>query len=671
MSGLTTRQLASKQLRKSRRKHSNQLQPGQMLQDRYQIMGTLGVGGFSAVYQARDMRFPTVTKLCAVKEMTIMAPDPQMREISISLFEREANILATLDHPAIPTVYDYFTEGDRSYLVMEFIRGKDFDALLAEQKKNIQENKVLDWALQICEVLSYLHSQKPQPVVFRDMKPSNIILDPNGRIHLIDFGIAKVFENDYKGTTIGTEGYSPPEQYRGEAGPPGDVYALGATLHHMLTMKDPRLEPPFSFNERPINAYHDEVSQPFVDVVMRCLAYNVEERYPDAIALKGALLQLSEPVITRSVYVPGQETRILDGTGSATGSNNSNATVPATAVANAGDEPAPAAAGETAAAATNEISPLWTFQCEDEVRSTCAVADGTLFAGVYDNNLYALTMDTGKFIWKFPAEDEIASSPAVYQDQVFVGSSDHHLYAIQANSGRLSWRFETKGAVYSSPHVEFEHIFFGSDDGHLYAVNTTSGRQVWKVEAHSAVRSSPTIQGDSIFFGSEGGYVFCVNLTGEKKWQFQARRAVTSTPAYGEGLVVFGSLDATVYAVDANTGWAVWRYRTRRPVLSSPTIFGDSVYVGSSDGALYALDIDSGRKRWDFTTEGQIACRPAVWDDAVYFGATDGNLYCLDIKRGQLRWRFDAGGHLVGSPAIVNGIIYFGSTNHRLYALPA
>ncbi|MCB0006248.1 MAG: protein kinase, partial [Anaerolineales bacterium] len=87
-----------------------------MLQDRYQIMGTLGVGGFSAVYQARDMRFPTVTKLCAVKEMVNTAPDPQMREVSISLFEREANILATLDHPSIPTVYDYFTEGERSYV---------------------------------------------------------------------------------------------------------------------------------------------------------------------------------------------------------------------------------------------------------------------------------------------------------------------------------------------------------------------------------------------------------------------------------------------------------------------------------------------------------------------------------------------------------------------------
>src|SRR5512136_1068403 len=108
------------------------LTAGQVLQQRYQILGILGVGGMSAVYQARDLRFPNVTKLCAVKEMVNLAPDPQLRALAVQNFEREANILATLSHPAIPKVYDYFSERDRAYLVIEYIDGQNLESYLAE-----------------------------------------------------------------------------------------------------------------------------------------------------------------------------------------------------------------------------------------------------------------------------------------------------------------------------------------------------------------------------------------------------------------------------------------------------------------------------------------------------------------------------------------------------------
>lgn len=210
MGRLTTRQLASKRGRQKKAQRSG-LQPGDMLQERYRIVGPLGAGGFSSVYQARDMRFPNVTKLCAVKEMVIATPDPQMRALTIKSFEREASMLAMLDHPAIPDVSDYFTEGDRSYLVLELIRGKDLDEWLEEQTEHLDQETAISWAMQLCDALYHLHSQKPQPIVFRDVKPSNIMLDHRGRIRLIDFGIAKVFEMGDKGTMIGTEGYSPPE----------------------------------------------------------------------------------------------------------------------------------------------------------------------------------------------------------------------------------------------------------------------------------------------------------------------------------------------------------------------------------------------------------------------------------------------------------------------------
>ncbi len=647
MGRLTTRQLAKKRGR-SKSGQKAGLQPGDMLQDRYRIVGTLGVGGFSSVYQARDMRFPNVTKLCALKEMVISAPDPQLRELTIKSFEREASMLAMLDHPAIPDVSDYFTEGDRSYLVLDLIRGKDLEVWLEEQTEPLDQDTAIEWAIQLCDALDHLHSQKPQPIVFRDMKPSNVMLDQYKRIRLIDFGIAKVFDDGNKGTMIGTEGYSPPEQYRGQAEPAGDIYALGATLHHLLTQQDPRLEPPFTFAERPINKANPGVSPELEAIIMRCLAYDPKERFLNAKALKETLIQLKE-----SLAAP-----------------TAAPTAAPVGISPAG-VPSPSETAQPLVDAA--VQPIWVFKCEDEIRQKAAVSGGMVFAGAYDNNLYAVNASNGEFIWKHPAEDSVGGSiPFVYEDHVFIGSADKNLYCIQMSNGRLNWKFKAGGAIYSSPVVKFDHVFFGSDDGYFYAVNSNHGRSAWKTNAYGAVRGTPFVDDEFIYFGTEGGYIYCLELaSGKTKWQSQAKRSVTSSPTVADEIVFVGSMDATVYAFDAGSGYVIWRFRARRPIISSPIVHKDSVYIGSSDGSLYAIDMESGRQQWAFDTEGQVNSSPAVWDDAVYFGSTDGNVYSLGLRRGDLRWQFNTDSPVVASPVIVNGVVYIGSTNHNLYALPA
>ncbi|MBI4769011.1 MAG: serine/threonine protein kinase, partial [Chloroflexi bacterium] len=162
-------------------------------------MGVLGVGGMGAVYKARDLRFPNVTKLVAVKEMINVAADPALREMIVRNFEREANLLATLSHPAIPRIYDYFTEENRSYLVQELISGQDLEAILTGAEGFLDEVEVVSWAVQLCDVLTFLHNHQPQPIVFRDMKPSNVMIDDLGHVRLIDFGIARGFQANQKG----------------------------------------------------------------------------------------------------------------------------------------------------------------------------------------------------------------------------------------------------------------------------------------------------------------------------------------------------------------------------------------------------------------------------------------------------------------------------------------
>lgn len=620
------------------------LKPGNLLQERYQILGLLGVGGFSTVYQARDMRFPTVTRLCAVKEMINLAPDPRLREMALRSFEREAALLATLDHPALPTVYDYFSEGERSYLVLEYIRGRDLEAILTERGGKLEPKAVLDWAWQICEVLSYLHSHQPRPIVFRDVKPSNLMLDSRERIRLIDFGIAKVFQALERGTMVGTEGYAPPEQYRGEATPAVDVYGLGATLHHLLTGRDPRMEAPFSFAERPIHAINPEVSPALEAIIMRCLSYKAEDRFRDALAVREALSMVISPT-TSGLAAPTSVP--MGGSGAAT------------------------VAPLTGLVEESSRQPAWVFECGDEIRSGPAVADGLVFVGSYDKHLYALNAQSGQLQWKYKTTGSVATTPAVYKEYVLVGSADKHLYCLRRRNGMLVWRLATGGPIYSSPKAHLDHAFFGSEDSYLYAVQLSNGRLVWKATMHSPVRSSPWVTDERVFVGSEAGYVFCLDLTGQVKWQFQARRAITSSPVVANDVVFLGAMDGMVYALDANSGWAIWRFRTRRPIISTPAVQGDVVFIGSSDGHLYALDAISGRQLWLFKTEGQVTSSPAVWQNAVYFGSTDGFVYSLDIRKGEARWRFQTSALVVSSPAVTNGMVFVGSADKKLYALPA
>jgi eukaryotic-like serine/threonine-protein kinase len=288
----------------TRRAVAPTMQPGVILQGRYAIEGTLGVGGMSVVYRGRDLRFKDVVRPCAIKEMYQSAPDSQTRLLNLKNFERESGLLATLQHPAIPKVYDFFEENGRIYLILELIPGKDLETVLDEAGGPLSEERVVRWATQICDVLTYLHNHKPDAIVFRDMKPSNIMVTQDDRIVLIDFGIARdLNRGDRKGTMIGTEGYSPPEQYRGLAEPRGDLYALGATIHHLLTASDPRLETPFTFHERPLRQLNPEITPELDAVVAKAIEYDMAGRWNSAEEMKHALLQT--PTSPISAPAPG------------------------------------------------------------------------------------------------------------------------------------------------------------------------------------------------------------------------------------------------------------------------------------------------------------------------------------------------------------------------------
>jgi serine/threonine protein kinase len=271
--------------------HSSVLTSGDFLQGRYRIVQRLGSGGMGAVYEAVDERLDATV---ALKETFSL--DSRLRR----QFEQEARLLAGLHHPALPRVSDYFTEGDRAFLVMQYISGADLAEIIATQPGPFPRNQVIAWADQLLDALVYLHTRDRQ-IVHRDIKPHNLKVTANGQIALLDFGLAKAESADVSASTsiFGyTRRYSPLEQIQDQGtSPRSDIYALGATLYHLLT----GVKPPDALARaaalaksktdllKPAHEVHPAVGPEIAFILGRAMALEPEGRYQSASDFREAL----------------------------------------------------------------------------------------------------------------------------------------------------------------------------------------------------------------------------------------------------------------------------------------------------------------------------------------------------------------------------------------------
>lgn len=258
-----------------------------LLKNRYELLGTLGKGGMGSVYKVADRR--NRGRVLAAKELRSDGLSPEKTEEALALFQTEARILARLTHPNLPKVSDYFSLPHRHYIIMERVKGKTLDQILAaRQGRPVDERLTLSWALQICRAMHFLSVQQP-PVVFRDLKPSNIMIDGDGRVKLIDFGIARFFKQDQREDTYiyGTPGYAAPEQYgTDQTDVRSDIFSLGATLHHCLTGRNPS-ENPLEFPDPLL--LNPSLHRGTARLVRKALDPEMKRRYQNAQDMKQAI----------------------------------------------------------------------------------------------------------------------------------------------------------------------------------------------------------------------------------------------------------------------------------------------------------------------------------------------------------------------------------------------
>lgn len=262
---------------------------GSVIDGKYEILKQIGKGGMSVVYLAMDKR---LNKQWAVKEVQKNGRGKN-GEIVVQSLLAEANMMKRFDHPALPRIVDIIDNGDVIYVIMDYIEGESLDKIL-EMNGPVDQETVIEWSKQICDILHYLHSQKP-PVIYRDMKPANLMLRPDGTVKIIDFGIAREYKEENLADTkvLGTRGYAAPEQLDKETqtDPRTDIYGLGATMYHLLTGKSPAK---VDMHTKTVRQYNSGIYIGLENIVKKCIEAEPEDRYQSAAELMYALEHYEE-----------------------------------------------------------------------------------------------------------------------------------------------------------------------------------------------------------------------------------------------------------------------------------------------------------------------------------------------------------------------------------------
>jgi outer membrane protein assembly factor BamB len=314
------------------------------------------------------------------------------------------------------------------------------------------------------------------------------------------------------------------------------------------------------------------------------------------------------------------------------------------------------------------------FDTGGYVNSSPAVANGTVYFGSYDGNVYAIDAGTGALIWQFSSpQSYFYSSPAVANGIVYIGGGDNYMHAIDASTGVSIWEFQIlHSAIVSSPVVVNGIVYFGSTDSSIYALNAATGALEWQFVTGKSVLSSPAVANGIVYIGSEDGNLYALSAsTGTAIWTLPTGNALgDSSPAVSGNVVYFGAFgnpEGILYALDASTGAILWQSMTSSSIDSTPAVANGLVYITSYDGYVYAFNSTSGALKW----KHQCNCArssPAVANGVLYVGSIDNHLYALNASTGAALKTFATLYQIFSSPAVVNGTVYVGSDDRGMYA---
>ncbi|PVX23514.1 MAG: hypothetical protein CW691_10420, partial [Candidatus Bathyarchaeum sp.] len=318
---------------------------------------------------------------------------------------------------------------------------------------------------------------------------------------------------------------------------------------------------------------------------------------------------------------------------------------------------------------TNQTS--WTYTIGDIVTSSPAVADGVVYIGSWDNNIYAINANDGTKIWNYTTENNVFSSPTVVDGVVYVGSWDANVYALNATTGTKIWNYTTGNGVTSSPAVANGVVYIGSKDDKVYALNATTGTSIWNYTTGNDVTSSPAVANNIVYVGSNDYKLYALNATtGTQIWNYPTGGYVASAAVVDDVVYVGASvgLSGVVFALNATDGAFIWEYVLASGTESCPAVANGVLCIGSSDGHVFALNTTDGKQIWNYTKGTELHSSTAIVNGIVYVGAHDNILHALNLTDGLPIWSYLTDGYLWSSPAVADGKVFVGSVGGTVYA---
>ncbi len=564
------------------------------------------------VYKAEDRLFKN--RLVAVKEMSQSGLSPQELREAIEAFEREAYLLVDLRHPSLPKIHDHFDEAGRWYLVMDFIEGESLEKYLEKAPgSRLPLNVTLKIGMKLCDVLHYLHSHQP-PIIFRDLKPTNVMCTPSGEMYLIDFGIARLFKPGQARDTVsyGSVGYAPPEQFGKLTTPQSDIYSLGALLHQMLSGRDPGTSTPNPFTFPPLSRVPAKLER----LVGQMVQMNAANRPASMAAVKQELQQIAAQLAGKRPLPPTQS-------------------APKAAVVSKQRMLSPS---QTPARSTKRVSrrvviiglatlglavagggmelwiftphPLYTYDGHSErVYAVVWSPDGTrIVSGSSDETVQVWDADTGNLVCTYrghfnsvdavswsPSGICIASGGADGTVQVWDATDGSHVYSYRGHSERVnavSWSPDSKRLA-SASNDKTVQIWDATDGSHVYSYRGHSERVnavVWSPDGTRIVSGSDdgTAQ---VWDAADGGHVF--SYRGHSSYDV---RALAWSP--NGTRIASGGGDGTVQIWDATDGSPVYTYRGHAQYVGINTVAwspnSTRIASGSNDGTAQVWDAADG-----------------------------------------------------------------------------
>ena len=320
----------------------------------------------------------------------------------------------------------------------------------------------------------------------------------------------------------------------------------------------------------------------------------------------------------------------------------------------------------------------WRFKTAQAISSSAVIADGRVYFGSDDANVYCLSAVTGGKVWAFTAGDQIQAPPMYLDGQIYVGSDDMFFYCLDAATGRKLWQFEAQDRFVGSANALLDangggpaRVVVGSHDYNVYCLDAAKGSLAWKYPANNYINGGLAVAGGLIVFGSCDSSLHAVTAGGKDAGAVATSAYVAVTPAFDGKLAFVGNYDGELACIDVAARKIVWRIKVDSPFNSSPAVGIDRVLAGCQDGRLLCFDRATGKKLWTFAARDEINSSPVICGQRAVVGSNDGRLCVVSLADGRLVWSYDLGQAVTSSAAVGAGLVIVGCDDGYLYAFEA